>query len=272
MSSDSRESYAAASERLTAFGRTAEVGQLVAVAEGILSVAVLLRKEHRLRRALTDPARSGEDRAGLVRSLLGGKIDATAVDLIAGLAAGRWSAPRELLDATERLGVDALLVTADKAGELAEVEDELFRFSHVVSGDPELAAVLGDVSATAERRAILVRELLKGKVRLSTGRLVEVALAGFGGRGFESSLTRLVEAVAEKRDREVAYVTVARVLSDADEQRLAAKLSEMYGRPVSLKVNVDPKIIGGVSVKVGSDLYDGTILRRLTEARQAFAR
>ena len=35
---------------------------------------------------------------------------------------------------------------------------------------------------------------------------------------------------------------------------------------------MDPAVIGGISVQVGSDLYDGTILRRLTEARQAFAK
>jgi F-type H+-transporting ATPase subunit delta len=46
----------------------------------------------------------------------------------------------------------------------------------------------------------------------------------------------------------------------------------MYSRQVSLTVDVDPSIIGGISVRVGSDLYDGTILRRLNEARQAFAK
>ena len=99
-----------------------------------------------------------------------------------------------------------------------------------------------------------------------------MALEGFGGRGFEYSLTRLVELTAAKRDREVAYVTVAKPLHDLEEQRLSAKLSTIYGRQVSLKVDVDPRVIGGVSVQVGSDLYDGTILRRLNEAKQAFAK
>jgi F-type H+-transporting ATPase subunit delta len=117
-----------------------------------------------------------------------------------------------------------------------------------------------------------VRDLLDGKVRAASLRLAELALEGFGGRGFEASLTRIVELAAHKRDREVAYVTVAKVLGDEDEQRLAAKLSELYGRQVSLKIDVDPEIIGGISVRVGSDLYDGTILRRLNEARQAFAK
>ena len=67
-------------------------------------------------------------------------------------------------------------------------------------------------------------------------------------------------------------MTVAKALTDAEEQALGAKLSAIYGREVSLKVGVDPSIIGGVSVRVGSDLYDGTILRRLNAAKQAFAK
>jgi F-type H+-transporting ATPase subunit delta len=199
-------------------------------------------------------------------------VSATAVDALAVLVAGRWSRPSELLDATERLGVNAVLSAADKAGKLADVEDELFRFGQIVSGNPALAVTLSDPGAEISRRAKLVEDLLKGKSQPATARLVQVALEGFGGRGFEASLTRLVELTAAKRDREVAYVTVAKPLTDADEERLGAKLSEIYGRQVSLKVDVDPRVIGGVSVRVGSDLYDGTILRRLNEAKQAFAK
>jgi flagellar biosynthesis/type III secretory pathway ATPase len=82
--------------------------------------------------------------------------------------------------------------------------------------------------------------LLKGKAQPATLRLVEVALEGFGGRSFESSLTRLVELTAAKRDREVAYVTVAKPLDRRRRAALAAKLSGIYGRQVSLKVDVDP--------------------------------
>ena len=131
---------------------------------------------------------------------------------------------------------------------------------------------LSDPGASTERRVKLVGDLLKSKVHATTLRLIEVALEGFGGRSFEISLTKLVELTAAKRDREVAYVTVARPLDDTSEERLSAKLAEIYGRQVSLKVDVDPRVIGGVSVRVGSDLYDGTILRRLTEAKQTFAK
>ena len=267
-----RESFAAAADKLVAGTASANAGDRARVADELLSVAALLRAQPRLRRALTDPSRSRSDRSELIVSLIGGKVTTVVVDVMAVLVAGRWSRPADLLDATERLGVDAVLAAAENADALSDVEDELFRFGQIVSGNPELAITLGDPGASAGRRVKLVEDLLKGKAQAATLRLVEVALEGFGGRGFESSLTRLVELTAAKRDREVAYVTVAKPLADADEQRLADKLSELYGRQVSLKVDVDPQVIGGVSVRVGSDLYDGTILRRLNEAKQAFAR
>ncbi|WP_306203854.1 F0F1 ATP synthase subunit delta [Actinoplanes sp. RD1] len=272
MATVNRESYAAAAEKLTADTRTVTAAQLATIADEILAVARLLRGEPRLRRALTDSSRSGEQRSGLFRSLVSGKLSVITVDAVATLVSGRFSAPGELLDATERLGVDTVLAAADRDGKLAELEDELFRFGQVVSGSPQLAITLSDPSAPADRRAKLVEDLLKGKSTAATVQLVKIALEGFGGRGFDGSLTKLVELTAAKRDREVAYVTVAKLLDDAEEQRLAAKLAEIYGRQVSLKVDVDPAIIGGVSVRVGSDLYDGTILRRLNAARQAFAK
>jgi F-type H+-transporting ATPase subunit delta len=266
-----RESYGGAADKLAFGTASANAGDRARIADELLSVAALLRAQPRLRRALTDPSRSGSDRSELIVSLLGGKVTTVVVDVLAVLVAGRWSRPVDLLDATERLGVDAVLSAADKANALNDVEDELFRFGQIVQGNPELAVTLSDPGASTGRRVKLVEDLLKGKAQAATLRLVEVALEGFGGRGFEYSLTRLVELTAAKRDREVAYVTVAKPLADADEQRLADKLSELYGRQVSLKVDVDPKVIGGVSVRVGSDLYDGTILRRLNEAKQAFA-
>ncbi|MCW3841795.1 F0F1 ATP synthase subunit delta [Micromonospora yasonensis] len=272
MQAASRESYKVAAERLDAYARGAEPSAVASTADDILSVAALLRREPRLRRALSDPARSGEDRTGLLTGILSGKVGADALDLLVALVAGRWSAPSQLLDGAERLGVEALLASADKAGELGEVEDELFRFGQVVAGSAELSNALSDPMAPAERRATLADQLLSGKARPVTVRLVEAALAGFGGRSFIGALTRLVELAADRRDRQVAYVTVAAPLSDEEERRLGVRLSEMYGREVSVKQTVNPEVLGGVSVRVGSDLYDGTVLRRLNETRNALAK
>src|SRR3954462_2372823 len=108
-SSGSRDALAGASEKLTADTATATAAQLATVADEILSVAGLLRAQPRLRRALTDPARSGADRGALLRSLLSGKLAEITVDALTVLVAGRFGRPSELLDATERLGAEALL-------------------------------------------------------------------------------------------------------------------------------------------------------------------
>ncbi|MGC4803456.1 F0F1 ATP synthase subunit delta [Micromonospora sp. DT233] len=272
MQAASRESYKLGAERLDAYVRGTEASAVASTAADLLSVADLLRREPRLRRALSDPARPGADRAGLLSEMLRGKVSAEALDLLASLVANRWSTPSELLEGTERLGVEALLASADTAGDLGEVEDELFRFGQVVAGQPGLSSALTDPIAPVGQRAGLARELLAGKARPVTISLVEVALSGFGGRSFTGALSRLVELTADRRDRQVAYVTAASPLSDEDERRLGASLSAIYGREVSVKQTVDPSVLGGVSVRVGSDLYDGTVLRRLNETRNALAK
>lgn len=269
MRAASRDSYAAALEQLEASVGQTEPADLAAVAEEILSAAELLDRQPRLRRALSDPGRESADRVGLLRTVFEGKVSDQGLELLSTLAGGRWSTSAELLESAERLGVEALLASADRAGELGEVEDELFRFGQTVDGNAPLALALGDSMVPAERRAELVRSLLEGKAHPATVALASLALTGFGARGLAASLNRLVEAAAQRRDRQVAYVTVASILTEEEERRLGARLAEMYGRQIALKISVAPEILGGMSVRVGSDLYDGTIVRRLAEARSA---
>jgi F-type H+-transporting ATPase subunit delta len=306
MQAASRQSYAAARERLDEYADGAAPEELRTVADELLAVAGLLAGQVRLRRALSDPGRPGPDRGALLRDLLGDRVGEPTRELLDTLVAGRWSAPSELLDGCEQLGVQALLASAgagsdgtasasagagsdgtagagagsdSAAGELAEVEDELFRFGQVVAGDPALAAAIGDRQVPVEQRATLTDELLAGGgAGEVTVRLVRVALGGagkvgggFGGRSVAGALTRLVELAAERRDRSVAYVTVATPLTEAAEQRLGAALSARYGRDISVKTTVDPRVLGGARVQIGADLYDGTIARRLAQARTALA-
>lgn len=269
MEGSSRESAAAATDELNEYARGAAVADIVAVGEDLLNVASVLHREPGLRRALADPSRDGEARRGLAQSLFGDRISAAAGDQFGALVRGRWSATADLLDATELLGVEALLASAEKGGTLDDVEDALFRFRQVVAAEPELASALGDSTADAERQRELLRTLLTGKVDPLTERLAELAATRFGGRGFDAALLRLVELAAARRERQIAYVTVAAPLAEADEERLVSVLSRMYGRQVAVRLSVDPELIGGMRVRVGYDLYDGTVIRRLTDARSA---
>ncbi len=266
-----RTTYAAAVEALDGLARGDRPVPLAGVADDLLGVAALLEGQPGLRRALTDPSRPGEDRAGLLDGLLNARVTDDARSLLRVLVAGRWSSSIELLNAVERLGVEALLASADAAGELIDIEDELFRFGQSVDGDLSLAAALGSSTTPAEQRSRLVHLLLDDKARPVTIRLAEVALRGFGGRSFSAGLTRLVELAANRRERQIAYVTVARTMSEEQQNQLADQLSSIYGRAVDLKISVAPDILGGLRVRVGDDMYDATILRHLVEARAGLA-
>ncbi len=271
MRAASRETFAIASEKLNGLARDAEPAALATVGDELLSVAGLLTREPRLRRALADPARSGSDRQALLDGIVADAVSSDTREVLGSVAGGRWSSAAELLDGVELLGVEAHLAGADRAGQLDDVEDELFRFGQVVDGSPQLAAVLGDPIESVSGREALIESLLDGKSKPTTVRLAALALRGFGGRTFLGALTRLVELAADRRSQQVAYVTTATPLPEADEARLGARLKAMYGRDISLKITVDPSVLGGIRVLVGSDLYDGTTLRRLSEARQALA-
>jgi F-type H+-transporting ATPase subunit delta len=267
-----REPYSAAAQRLSEYAASAEPEAAAVVADQLLAVAALLGREPGLRRALADPTRAADDRADLLQGLLRGKVDEATVGLVEPLVTARWPTPNTLRDAVERLGVDTLMLSAQRAGQAGDVEDELFRFGQVVDSARALAAALGDPAVPVEHREALVADLLDGKARPITIRLVQQALVGLGGRGFSASIARLIELAAAARQRTVAYVISAVPLSDEDERRLGDELSRRYGRQISLQVTVDPTIMGGLSVQIGNDLYDGTILRRINEARAALTR
>ncbi|MEW2084151.1 F0F1 ATP synthase subunit delta [Streptomyces sp. NPDC005283] len=270
MNGASREALAAARESLDALTDNTSV-DVAKLAEELAAVTALLHREVSLRRVLTDPAQSGEAKAELVGRLLSGQVDSEAVDLLAGMVRSRWSRSRDLVDAVEELAATADLTAAQRAGALDDVEDELFRFGRIVASSVELRAALTDRSAPASAKGGLVRGLLDGKANPVTERLVVRLVTQPRGRSLEAGLESLSKLAAARRDRMVAVVTSAVPLTDEQKQRLGARLSRIYGREMHLNLDVDPEVLGGVQVRVGDELIDGTIAARLDEAGRRIA-
>jgi F-type H+-transporting ATPase subunit delta len=265
----SRASLAAARERLAS--AVGEPGTADGLSDELFSVVGLLDSQPVLRRALTDTTRRPADRAGLVRALLEGKVSRPALHLAGGLVAARWSVPRDLTDATEELAVLAAAAAADEAGHLDDVEDELFRFSRVVSGSPELRAALTSLQAPASAKRQLLGALLDGKVTRSSLRLITAAVVHPRGRNLEVCLADYARLAAEWRDRLIAIVRVAIPLGADERERLAAALSAAFGRGVHLDILIDPGVLGGMSVRIGDEFIDGSVASRLAALRRQLA-
>ena len=241
------------------------------VSEGLYAVAALLDREPSLRRAFTDPASSPDARRGLAQALLGAQLGAAPLAVLSDLVAQRWNAPADLRAAVEVLAADAALRAAEHDGVLDDVEDELFRFARLLEREPALRAALTDPGLPDDRKSALLRDLLGERARPQTLRLVEIAVTRTRGRSVETALDELADLAAQRRQRFVAQVRVARPLEAQQEARLAAALERMYGRQVQLQVDVDPAVLGGISVRVGDEVLDGTVQRNLEAVRRTLA-
>jgi F-type H+-transporting ATPase subunit delta len=244
---------------------------LLVLADELFAVAHLLDGQLSLRRALSDASVRPDDRAGLAQRLFGGKVGEATLDVVATVARQRWSRPLDLVEATETLATEAALDAADARGELADVEDELFRFSRIVAGDDDLARILGNRSAPREGKSALLDRLLAGKVSPVSERLVRNALTSSHVHSAENEIERLSTAAARRRGQSVAHVVSAVPLTGTQEQRLVAVLERIYGRTMGLQVQVDPAVLGGLVIRVDDEVIDGSIAHRLEAAGRRLA-
>jgi len=182
------------------------------------------------------------------------------------VARQRWSRPLDLVEAAETLGVEAALDAADAQGDLDGVEDELFRFGRIVGADPDLSRVLSDRAASSKGKAELLDRLLGNKVSPVTALLLRNVLTGSHVGTAEVAIERLSETASARRGRSVAHVTSAVELTAAQEQRLTQLLGRLYGRTIGLQVTVDPDVLGGLVIRVGDEVIDGSIAHRLEAA------
>jgi len=268
MHAASRESLAAARERLDAFIDRASAVELGTVADELFGVLSLLDREPALRRALSDPATEPGARVRLLEDVFGSRLGPRTLDQLRELVAARWSEPRDLTEAIEAIAEQATLGAAERSGTLDEVEDELFRFGRIVDAHPHLRSLLADARVPADRRIDLLDRLIVGKVNSATRRLLEQIVRAPRGRTLDAAIEHLVELAATRRERYVAYVRAPAPLTSEQESRLAAALTRIYGRAVGLQVEVDPELVGGLVVRVNDEVIDGSLATRLAEARQ----
>lgn len=272
LQSASRESLAEAGARLDSHVDSVSGSDLEQLGNDLFSVLRLLVVEPTLRRHLADPSVEESSRSGLADRLLDGKIGRPALDVVSDLVSSRWSRAVDMVEALEVLARRATLGVAEKDGTLDEVEDQLFRFGRILNREPELSGLLSDLGTPADKRVELLRQVL-GDDRVSpvTASLLEQTVRTPRGRSLDLAAEDLSELAAARRDRYVAHVRTPVRLSAEQEQRLTDTLTRLYGRPISLQAELDPDLLGGLVVRVGGELIDGSVAGKLAAARRKLA-
>ncbi len=270
MHSASRDALARARDRLERLvDPTSDPAELDRLGGELFAVAGLLDRELPLRRALVDSSAPEGSRTELADRLLGDKVDEATGRTVRELVADRWSNSTELVEAVEELATQATLAVAEKDDSLSDVEDELFRFGRILEREPRLRTLLADDTTPPDMRVELLESVLEDKVRSTTARLLEQAVRAPHHRSIDRQAEFLAELAAQRRSRSIARVVAATTLTDEQERRLADSLSTLYGRQVSVQVDVDPELIGGAVVTLGDEVIDGSVASRLRAASEA---
>ena len=262
----SRKSLVASRVSLDAAVKGADTHSASALSSELFFVADVLSSNIAVRRALTDPARDGTAKAAFISDLLGKKLGTLALGLVTELSSLRWSSPKDLVLVVEQLAIEAEASAANIAGELDRVEDEIFTAATAFAGSSELRKAL--TSDATNAKATLVADILKGASG-STVKLVSQMVNAWRGRSIESAFADYQWALAARRNRVIAHVRIAAPITPAQLDRLTTSLTSKVGQPVRINIEIDPSVIGGVSVKFADEMVDGSVSNRLAGAARA---
>lgn len=264
----SRDALAAVIAEFDRLSADLDADGLTKLADQLASVAKLLLNETALTKHLADPSDDSAPKVRLVDTLLSGKVDDNALVILRTAVSQRWSTESNLVDGIEHAARLALLKRAEVAGEVDEVEDQLFRFGRVLDAEPRLAALLSDYTTPADGRIALLNRILDGSgVTGTAAALLSQTVELLRGERADEAVIDLAELAVSRRGEVVAHVTAASELSDGQRDRLTEVLTRIYGHPVSVQLHVDPELLGGLSIAVGDEVIDGSIASRLAAAQ-----
>ena len=264
----SRQSLVAARTALDAAIKGASAASASELSSHLFFATEVFAGNTSLRRAITDPSRDKAAKAALVKDLFGKSTGALAVSLISDVSALRWSATKDVIHVIEQLAIEAEASAANISNELDRVEDEFFETSRLVADNFELRKALVSVGST-DAKAALIAEVLGKKASSSTVKLATALVSHLRGRSIEAAFADYLFGLANRRNRLIAVVRTASALTDAQATRLATVLEKKVGQPIRINVQIDPTILGGVSIKFADELVDGSVVNRLANAGRA---
>jgi len=265
----SRQSLAALRVALDNTLKGVSAGDASAISSDLFQALVAIDSSTGLRRALTDSSRDSSSKSDLISDLFKKSLGGPALALLANATALRWSAPSGIADAIEQIAVEAEATAANLSNSLDQVQSEIFIFSKLLIENPDLRTALSERSQSAEAKQALIKSIFGSKFSASTNSLLAHSVESRRARSIEKTISAYSHAVTARRNRVNAHIKSSIALSDGQAKKLADSLTKQIGQPVHLNIEIDPSILGGISIRFGDEVIDGTISNRLAEASRA---
>ena len=230
----------------------------------LFTITKVLDDSIQLERALTDPSRPVADKVAVLKELLGDNAHPMTMEIMTDLVSRRWSRARDIANAVEDFGVDAMMYYADATDATLQVSIELSELHSALLNLPVVRAKLYDYQATSEARVKLFREVFSGKtLNKVTMRLAEHATCNLRRRLYLESIQWLINKFSRHMGESMVTVTTATPLKKEQIKRLVEVYSAKVGRQVHINSVVDPTVLGGMRIQVGDEVTDNTVVAQL---------
>ena len=230
----------------------------------LFTITKVLDDSIQLERALTDPSRPVADKVAVLKELLGDNAHPMTMEIMTDLVSRRWSRARDIANAVEDFGVDAMMYYADATDATLQVSIELSELHSALLNLPVVRAKLYDYQATSEARVKLFREVFSGKtLNKVTMRLAEHATCNLRRRRYLETIQWLINKFSRHMGESMVTVTTATPLSKEQVEKLIAIYTAKTGHPVHINSVVDPTVLGGMRIQVGDEVTDNTVVAQL---------
>jgi F-type H+-transporting ATPase subunit delta len=163
----------------------------------------------------------------------------------------------------------AIFTIAEAEGSLDRVSDELFHFAKALERSNELRSALTDIAIPSERKTAVLDDLLGDRASELTRHVVEFVVSQGRARELDGIVDELVDLAAQRRSHVLAEVRSAIPLDEDTRRKLGETLSKATGKSVEVKVVVDPSVVGGIYAKVGDQVIDATVRKRLEDLKES---
>lgn len=150
-----------------------------------------------------------------------------------------------------------------------EVERQLHDFLATWDGSPQLREVFGDPSVPATQK-IAVLDAMKGKLKLvpQVRNLFAVLIEHDRIGAVHEIVAEYKKELQQRLGVYQAEVTTARMLSADDKTALLEQIAKLAQGKVEATFTLDESILGGVVVRIGSTVYDGSVLGRVERLKE----
>ena len=164
----------------------------------------------------------------------------------------------------------ALFDLAVSEKKIPAVEKDLARFDALLEGSDDLRRLVTSPVFSADDQSMAIDAILKkAKITGLVGNFVRVVASNRRLFAMQGMLSAFRKLLADHKGEATADVTVAQKLSPAQTKELKAALKSVVGKDVAINATVDPSILGGMIVKVGSRQIDTSLKTRLSSLKLA---